>query len=178
MVMMPTNKFPARYFLLLDPMYRDAWKIDDQLRARMVAATAKLTSKLGAQGYRFIRTPQGGYAPGIFVFHRLPNADVWMPTGDHNCYTPRSDTVQGSRILDLLAELPNCAFLKVMSVAGIDNVANIALPPNQALEMRGNLYLVWYAPAEVPVPFGGAREISKTEFDLVYVDHLSRSARQ
>lgn len=168
------NKFPARYFVLIDKTYRDAWEEDEQTRQKMVVATSRIAKRVGAVNYRFIRTPQGGYAPGIFVFSLPPNSQVWKPTGEPDCYVPREDTNSGRRIFNLLAEIPSCSFMKVLSVAGIDNLANIALPPNQVMEMAGKLYLVWYAPAEIPVPFSGATEMTMHEFEQVYFTHLAR----
>lgn len=175
MALQPLLKHPARYFALVDPVYRTAWEEDEAARKAMVTATARFARRIGAVNYRFIRSPQGGYAPGVFVFSVPPCPITWEPVDGQSGFTPRKDTAPGVRMLDLISELPSCLFMKVLSVAGIDNVANIALPPNQVLEMQGVLYLVWYAPKEVAAPFGtGAVELEHHEFQIKYADHLAR----
>lgn len=169
------NKFPARYFILTDGTYRDAWREDEETLRKMREETQQVAMRLRANGYRFIRTPQGGYAPGIFLFHLPPSPQLWTPTGEPSCYVPRDDTPQGQRLLNLIAEIPSCMFMKVLSVAGLDAFANVAMPPNQVLEIQGRLYLVWYAPAEIPMPFSGAAEITPHEFELIYFSELSKT---
>lgn len=173
MVQTHVNKYPARYFLLTDPVYADAWREDNVQRRRMIEMTAKVARQLGAQGYRFLRTPQGGYAPGIFVFEKRPNEFVWKVADNADGYVPNEKTPMGQRLLDIIAEIPSCLFLKTLSVAGIDNIANIALPPNQVLEMEKRLYLVWYAPDDLPAP-PGAQEITVGEFDQIYLQHVHK----
>lgn len=168
------NKFPARYFLLTDKTFHDAWDEDEEARKKMVVATEKLAHRLGARGYRFLRTPQGGYAPGLFLFSLPPDPQRWKIASADGGYVPREDTDLGRRLLNHIAEIPGCVFLKVLSVAGIDNIANMAMPPNQVLKLNGRLYLVWYAPAEIPAPFGGAQELSMHEFEHLYFKALTQ----
>lgn len=167
-------KYPARYFLLIDQVYKTAWEEDNATLREMVSKTRAFAELVHASNYAFIRTPQGGFAPGIFEFKNLiPNLETWTPVDGRFMYTPRLDTPSGIRMLDLIAELPSCMFMKTLSVAGIDNVANMALPPNQVLAMGRRLYLVWYAPKEVGSPFGtGALELEHEEFKAIYAEHL------
>ncbi len=174
MIQTRAMKFPARHFLLHDSRYYDAWAEDEQTMRRMVKATCIVCNKLGAADYRFIRTPQGGYAPGIFKFNNAPDRQAWEPTGEPHLYTPRKDTVEGIKLFDYICEIPSCAFMKVLSVACVDDVANIAMPPNQVLMLQGKLYLVWYAPQGIPTPFTGATEIAWDEFERAYFESLAK----